>query len=219
MQFARRVSGAALMMAGAAICVGVSLGGGCGVPAGGGSDGPTPTPGRTPTPRPSPTPSASPTPTPSGSGSPSPTPSGSPTPAPTPSVSCAGNGDCDDKQFCNGQEVCVNTHCQAGTPPCDNLTEDCDGDDRVCLPRDAACNSDNDCASDQFCNRTTGDCQPESARNCGAGAGPCNVANGGPGCSEIECCVNVCEIDSSCCLVEWDNQCAAMAFSSGCLNN
>jgi hypothetical protein len=25
-------------------------------------------------------------------------------------------------------------------------------------------------------------------------------------------------VDPSCCLVEWDSQCAALAFTTGCLN-
>ncbi len=39
---------------------------------------------------------------------------------------CAEDVDCDDGEFCNGAEVCMNGECQPGTPPCDNCDEDTD---------------------------------------------------------------------------------------------
>lgn len=39
-------------------------------------------------------------------------------------VTCLDNAGCDDGQFCNGEEQCVNGACVAGTPPCS--VEDCD---------------------------------------------------------------------------------------------
>lgn len=44
--------------------------------------------------------------------------------------------------------------------------------------------------------------------SCGEGAGPCDSANGTPGCEDIECCALVCEQDPFCCDTEWDESCA-----------
>ena len=43
---------------------------------------------------------------------------------------------------------------------------------------------------------------------CGPGAGPCSQANGSPGCENIECCNQVCDLDPFCCDIEWDEFCA-----------
>ncbi|MHC4428801.1 MAG: DUF7901 domain-containing protein, partial [Planctomycetota bacterium] len=43
-------------------------------------------------------------------------------------------------------------------------------------------------------------------------AGPCDVANGSPGCSDLYCCDAVCSLDSFCCDTEWDQSCADQAF-------
>ncbi len=56
--------------------------------------------------------------------------------------------------------------------------------------------------------------------SCNPDAGPCAVANGSPGCDDVECCVAVCTIDSFCCDVEWDPVCANTALEIcdlGCL--
>ena len=42
-------------------------------------------------------------------------------------------------------------------------------------------------------------------------SGDCCSANGTPGCSDFECCDFVCFIDSFCCDVEWDQNCADLA--------
>jgi len=38
----------------------------------------------------------------------------------TPAEPCETNEDCNDPEFCNGVETCVDGTCQAGTPPCDD---------------------------------------------------------------------------------------------------
>lgn len=50
---------------------------------------------------------------------------------------------------------------------------------------------------------------------CGnAEAGPCFFANETPGCEDEECCSAVCAIDPSCCLIQWDQQCADQALTT-----
>ncbi len=45
---------------------------------------------------------------------------------------------------------------------------------------------------------------------------PCNVVTNEPGCNDPECCNLVCEIDSGCCEVSWDQLCADQAIENGC---
>lgn len=55
------------------------------------------------------------------------------------------------------------------------------------------------------------DCIPTA---CGVkGSGNCLNPNGlpNPGCEDAECCAAVCELDSSCCSLQWDDICAATA--------
>jgi hypothetical protein len=64
----------------------------------------------------------------------------------------------------------------------------------------------------------SGNCQPNFVQNCGPGAGPCNIDNSSPGCEQIDCCEDVCSRNIQCCLVQWDEQCANLAFTiSDCL--
>ncbi len=51
---------------------------------------------------------------------------------------------------------------------------------------------------------------PEIPATCGEGAGPCDSANGTPGCEDEECCTLVCEVDPFCCDTEWDDSCASI---------
>ncbi|MCH8993068.1 MAG: hypothetical protein IIA44_15120, partial [Acidobacteria bacterium] len=53
---------------------------------------------------------------------------------------------------------------------------------------------------------------------CGAkGTGSCGEANPGvPGCDDVECCVEVCNLDPGCCIFEWDQTCADIAIGIGC---
>jgi subtilisin-like proprotein convertase family protein len=61
---------------------------------------------------------------------------------------------------------------------------------------------------------TEEDCQePECPQwpACGEGAGPCDAANGSPGCDDVGCCCDVCDADPFCCETEWDSICADTA--------
>ena len=44
--------------------------------------------------------------------------------------------------------------------------------------------------------------------SCTPEAGPCDQANGTPGCDDSECCNSVCDLDPYCCDVAWDELCA-----------
>ncbi len=46
---------------------------------------------------------------------------------------------------------------------------------------------------------------------CTPSAGSCFSPNGTPGCSQFECCINVCAIEPFCCDVEWDQNCVDLA--------
>ncbi|MBL9118435.1 MAG: hypothetical protein JNL80_00805 [Phycisphaerae bacterium] len=49
--------------------------------------------------------------------------------------------------------------------------------------------------------------------SCGSGAGSCFSAREAPGCNDIECCDQVCEVDSFCCSIWWDGICVGLASS------
>ncbi|MBM4107044.1 MAG: hypothetical protein FJ257_12335, partial [Phycisphaerae bacterium] len=49
----------------------------------------------------------------------------------------------------------------------------------------------------------------------GTGTLDCCTAHAGGGCSDAECCVEVCKVDSFCCDVQWDGLCAQLA-QDGC---
>lgn len=66
---------------------------------------------------------------------------------------CLGNGDCDDGQFCNGEETCVNNECVAGTDPCPGQV--CDENNDVCVD----CLVNGDCGPGQVCNPSTHECE------------------------------------------------------------
>jgi len=95
----------------------------------------------------------------------------------------------------------------------------CDEANDDCVPiAEPGCTSNADCDSDEFCNTNTGQCLPDYTATCVPGAGVCNIANSSPGCENPDCCQVICALDPSCCLVQWTQQCADMAFSvSSCL--
>lgn len=74
------------------------------------------------------------------------------------------------------------------------------------------------CDSDAFCCDVIWDvgCAQDAGRlcpvlcpsTCGPGAGDCCTENGTPGCEDVPCCQAVCDRDSFCCNVVWDNVCA-----------
>jgi len=90
-----------------------------------------------------------------------------------------------------------------GSPGCQN--------EQCC---NAVCASDPFCCDvewDSLCGETalmTPACVPTV---CGPNAGPCDVANGTPGCDNPECCTVICDLDPFCCEVEWDSVCVEEA--------
>lgn len=60
-------------------------------------------------------------------------------------VECEQDADCDDGEFCNGEEVCNAGVCEAGADPCPG--QFCDEDNDACVD----CLVDGDCADDLFC--------------------------------------------------------------------
>jgi hypothetical protein len=79
------------------------------------------------------------------------------------------------------------------------------------------------CQADPFCCEVEWDdlCADQAAELCdsGGGGGPCGAptsgdcaaANGSPGCADADCCATVCQADSFCCEIEWDDLCAEQA--------
>lgn len=71
---------------------------------------------------------------------------------------CADDAECDDGEFCNGAETCVDGACAAGTDPCPddgafcNGTESCDEDGDACV------SSGNPCMAGETCNEDTDAC-------------------------------------------------------------
>jgi hypothetical protein len=107
---------------------------------------------------------------------------------------------------CGGADVCGGSanNCTAesadGTPGCS---------DAACC--NSVCDVDQFCCDlewDDFCaDEAEGLCDGQFAA-CAAGTGGCGSATGAPGCSNADCCNNVCERDPYCCITEWDDNCA-----------
>lgn len=87
------------------------------------------------------------------------------------SVACPS---CDDGEYCNGQEACIEGSCAAGTPPCDTRT--CDEDaDRCCEPSDeVACGDDGNVHAVDTCGNE-GAVTKTCAGDCVSGACRCIV--------------------------------------------
>ena len=86
-----------------------------------------------------------------------------------------------------------------GSPGCDDLA--------CCEPI---------CADDPYCCDTEWDqlCVNAANVSCaggGGGSGDCCAANGSPGCEDSECQTLICNSDSYCCEVEWDEICSDAA--------
>lgn len=91
----------------------------------------------------------------------------------------------------------------------DNGTPGC-ADETCCL---AVCEIDLFCCKEVW-DTTCADlaaelCGGTGGGNCGdPSAGACDVANGTPGCDDLECCTDVCVVDPYCCDTAWDGICA-----------
>ncbi len=81
---------------------------------------------------------------------------------------CATAADCDDGLFCTGAESCVEGGCVAlsACPPgingCVRVGAICDEENDICLdePDDSLCDNGLFCDGAEFCDPTTGQCQP-----------------------------------------------------------
>ena len=107
---------------------------------------------------------------------------------------CASNADCDDGNVCNGDEVCVDSQCQAGTPLSCGDGNACNGDE-VCDPVSGCqpgtplvCDDSNVCTADS-CDAAAGcvSVPVEDGTSCGSG----QVCVGGT-------CTTGCTVDSDC---------------------
>ena len=85
------------------------------------------------------------------------------------------------------------------------------------------CDDEDECTIDYCVN---GDCVHARFDICGgvcgsSAAGPCDQINQNPGCSDADCCSEICEIDPYCCVVVWDIVCRNKALSGdypGCMD-
>ncbi|MCZ6651644.1 MAG: hypothetical protein O7D91_01260 [Planctomycetota bacterium] len=85
----------------------------------------------------------------------------------------------------------------------------------------ACCNIDGQGACEQTTADTCGffgtylgpgqECSSCPPISCTFGSGDCCAANGTAGCESVDCCADVCEVDPSCCDVEWTAACAIVA--------
>jgi len=124
-----------------------------------------------------------------------------------------------------GQNVpCKDADCPfaacPGTGPClgANVTVGCENE--VCC--NAVCNVDAFCCEfewDALCSdraRGLPLCLPAFPA-CDESSGGCLMANGTPGCGDIDCCSIVCDVSPFCCDVAWDQYCAdTAAMTTAC---
>jgi hypothetical protein len=116
---------------------------------------------------------------------------------------CGGScGTCSDGENCYEDGICA-IHC--GNDSCEpELGEECSscpGDCGEC----SVC-GDGVCATDEDCYLCSEDCEYPAA--CPENDG-CSIW-GNPGCAECECQECVCDQDSTCCDVAWDNDCVEL---------
>jgi hypothetical protein len=57
-------------------------------------------------------------------------------------TACTADVDCDDGEYCNGQETCVDGQCEAGPAPCVEGEESCNEDNDSCEPVQQPCAGD-----------------------------------------------------------------------------
>jgi len=99
---------------------------------------------------------------------------------------------------------------EAGWSPGCDQTECCN---LVCAQDDFCC--DNTWEWDATCvSLAASQCEPpeeEPVDPCEGAGGNCFVGNGSPGCTDAQCCADVCESAPYCCGVAWDEGCSALA--------
>ena len=139
--------------------------------------------------------------------------------------SCSSGADCDDGQFCNGTEICVDEICHGGTPPaCSDDGLFCNGSEFCDEPRNTCSHTGTPCVGESECVEETDLCEPlncgdgtcalgEDCSNCpedcisaengscndcfkGKCDGVCHPAKDGPNCAD--CLVNYCCGDGTC---------------------
>ena len=99
---------------------------------------------------------------------------------------CATNDDCDDGEFCNGEEYCdIDGSCQAGDPPCPDDGVWCNGDETCNEITDQCVTPTPPCQDDGlYCNGTE-TCN-ESGQTCDHSGDPC--PDDGAWCNGAESC-------------------------------
>lgn len=136
---------------------------------------------------------------------------------------CAADSFCCDVSW---DEICIEDNIElcAGLLPVPPAT--CSLNTGYCLQeRDVSGCSDPECcamvcAGDAFCCQQGWDSLCVQAAEelcsllrCTPMAEACGSTHRSPGCSDVQCCQEVCEEDNFCCFSEWDSQCAAAASS------
>jgi hypothetical protein len=128
-------------------------------------------------------------------------------------VGCSWDAECDDGLYCNGQETCVDSACQDGTPiVCTNDWEFCNGSEFCDEAADACAHTGNPCAEGTTCDEdedlciflgcdNDGTC--EEGENCANCSNDCISGQGGTcdACFKGEC-------DGSCHPVKEGSDCA-----------
>ncbi|UCE59129.1 MAG: hypothetical protein JSU63_17005 [Phycisphaerales bacterium] len=79
-------------------------------------------------------------------------------------VSCSDHAHCDNGQFCDGEEICVNGECQSGSDRCTGSTPHCDEGANNCF-----CQTDAECSDGAYCNGA----ETCSGGACLSGSDPC----------------------------------------------
>lgn len=153
---------------------------------------------------------------------------------------CPGEGGCDEGRDTPGcaDADCCNTVCAVDSMCCDEAWDDwcaneaaglCGSGFSTCGAGEActAAHETGGCSDETCCNRVCGidpyccltqwdeTCVELEAATCFAActdsAGECAAAHESPGCSNRDCCAEVCPRDTFCCTTEWDEGCVSLA--------
>jgi len=112
---------------------------------------------------------------------------------------------CFGLQDCPGDKRCDQSH---GSPGCE---------DASCC--NVVCSVDPVCCLEKWDNLCVQvaqvRCQPDPNSNCPC-LGSCLESHPNPGCDDASCCAGVCQIDSACCEIVWDQLCVGLARGVCC---